>query len=116
MEHLTLESFKEKVMDFELNKTEWKFEGDKPAILKFTANWCSPCKTIQPILDELSKEYEGKVDFYKIDTEDEQELSIMFGIKSIPSMLFIPKEGQPQMATGMMPKDKLKEVIEDILL
>lgn len=116
MEHLTLETFKEKIMNFEVNQTDWKFEGEKPTILKFTADWCAPCKTIQPILDELSKEYEGKVDFYKIDTEEEQELSMMFGIRSIPSMLFIPKEGQPQMTTGMMPKNKLKEVIEDILL
>lgn len=116
MEHLILETFKEKIMDFETNKETWNFEGTKPAILKFTADWCAPCKAIQPILDELAKEYEDKVDFYKIDTEDQQELSMMFGIRSIPSMLFIPKDGQPQMATGMMSKDKLKEVIEDILL
>lgn len=116
MEHLILETFKEKIMDFETNKEDWKFEGDKPAILDYYASWCNPCKALSPILEELAKEYEGKVDFYKIDTEDQQELAAMFGIRSIPSILFIPKDGQPQMATGMMPKEKLKQVIEDILL
>lgn len=116
MENLTIETFKEKIMDFETNKEGWKFEGQLPVILKFTADWCSPCKAIQPILDDLAKEYDGKVDFYKIDTEDQQELSSMFGIRSIPSMLFIPKEGQPQMASGMMPKEKLKGIIEKVLL
>lgn len=115
MEHLTLETFKEKIMDFETQK-DWKFEGDKPTIIDYYASWCAPCKTLSPILDDLAKEYEGRVDFYKIDTEDQQELAAMFGIRSIPSMLFIPKEGQPQMATGMMPKEKLKEVIKEILL
>jgi thioredoxin 1 len=113
MEHLTKESFKEKVFDFETNK-EWKFEGDKPCIIDFYADWCGPCKMVAPVLEELSKEYEGKVDIYKVDTEKEQELSAMFGIRSIPSILFIPKDAQPQMATGALPKQAFVQAINDI--
>ena len=115
MEHLTLETFKEKIMNFETNK-DWKFEGKLPAILDFYAGWCFPCKTISPILDELSKEYDGKINIYKIDTEDQQELSSIFGIQSIPAVLFIPMNGEPQMSLGALPKSKFKEIIEDVLM
>ncbi len=115
MKHLTKQTFLGKVFNYEENK-EWKFEGDKPALIDFYADWCAPCKMIAPILEELSKEYEGKVDIYKINTEEEIELSGAFGIRSIPSLLFIPKEGQPQMAQGALGKDELKKVIEDVLL
>ena len=115
MEHLTKETFKEKVFDFEQNN-DWKFEGDKPAIIDFYADWCQPCKIIAPILEELESEYEGKLDIFKVDTEDQQELAAMFGIQSIPSTLFIPKEGQPQMAQGALPKDTFKKAINEVLL
>lgn len=115
MEHLTKETFLNKVFNFEQNK-EWKFEGDKPCLIDFYADWCQPCKIVAPILEELSKEYEGKINIYKIDTEDQQELSAAFGIRSIPSLLFCPKDEQPQMAQGALPKDTLKQVIEDVLL
>jgi thioredoxin len=114
MEHLTLETFKEKVFDYEKNK-EWKFEGDKPAIVDFYADWCGPCKMVAPVLEELSTEYEGKVDIYEVNTEDQQELASIFRIQSIPSILFIPKEGQPQMAMGALPKGTFKKAIEDVL-
>ncbi len=114
MENLTKEVFKEKVFDFENNK-DWKFEGDKPAIIDFYADWCAPCRTLTPVMEELSEEYEGKVDIYKLDTEQEQDLAGMFGIRSIPSILFIPLDGQPQMATGALPKESLKKAIEDVL-
>ena len=114
MQHLTLESFKTKVFDYENNK-EWKFEGDKPCIIDFYADWCGPCKMVAPILEELSKEYEGKVDIYKIDTEKEQELASMFGIRSIPSILFVPMNSQPQMAMGALPKPELVKAIENVL-
>jgi len=114
IEHLTLETFKTKVFDFEKN-TEWKFNGNKPAIIDFYADWCGPCKMVAPILEELSKEYDGKIDIYKIDTESEQELASVFGIKSIPSLLFIPKDAQPQMAMGALPKDSFKKAFKDIL-
>ena len=113
-ENLTKATFLEKVFNFEENKT-WKFEGDKPALIDFYADWCGPCKMIAPILEQLSEEYEGKIDIYKIDTEAEQELSAAFGIRSIPSMLFCPAEGQPQMANGALPKQELERIIADVL-
>ena len=115
MEHLTKETFLEKVFNFEKNK-EWQFEGKLPCLIDFYADWCQPCKVVAPILEELSKEYEGKVNIYKIDTEDQQELAAAFGIRSIPSLLFCPKDGQPQMAQGALPKENMKQVIEDVLL
>ncbi|MGE0088588.1 MAG: thioredoxin [Bacteroidales bacterium] len=114
IEYLTLESFKTKVFDFENNK-DWKFEGDKPAIIDFYADWCGPCKMVAPILEELSKEYDGKLNIYKVDTEAEQELASVFGIRSIPSLLFIPMNDQPQMAMGALPKDTFKKAFKDVL-
>ena len=115
LEHLTKDTFLTKVFDYEKNK-EWKFEGDLPCIIDFYADWCGPCRMVAPILEELSTEYSGKINIYKIDTEAEQELAGAFGIRSIPSILFWPKEGQPQMATGALPKDTFKQAISDILL
>ncbi len=112
--HLTKETFLEKVFDYEKNK-EWKFEGNRPAIIDFYAEWCGPCKMIAPILDELSGEFDGKLDIYKVDTEAEQDLSAVFGIRSIPSMLFVPLKDKPQMSAGALPKESLKEVIKDVL-
>lgn len=115
MEHLTAEQFKKKVFDYE-NEKEWKFSGNKPALIDFYADWCGPCKMVAPVLEELAKEYEGKIDIYKIDTEAEQELAEVFGIRSIPSLLFIPLEGKPQMAMGALPKESFVEVINNVLL
>ena len=115
MEHLTAETFKSKVFDYEKNK-EWKFEGKNPAIIDFYADWCGPCKMVAPVLEELSGEYDGKVDIYKVDTETEQELAAVFGIRSIPSILFIPKTGQPQMSAGAMQKNGFVQAINEILL
>ncbi len=106
LKHLTTEEFKEKVFNYEQNQ-EWKYQGDKPCIIDFYADWCAPCRMVAPILEELAKEYEGKIDIYKVDTEAEQELAAVFGIRSIPSLLFIPKEGQPQMALGHYQKKHL---------
>jgi thioredoxin len=114
LEHLTKESFKEKVFNFETNK-EWKFEGKVPAIIDFYADWCGPCKMVAPILEELQKEYGDKLTIFKVNTEEQQELSSMFGIQSIPSILFVPLEGQPQMAMGALPKDTFKSAINDVL-
>ena len=115
MEHLTKETFLTKVFNFEKNK-DWKFEGDKPCLIDFYADWCQPCKMVAPILEELSKKYEGKINIYKINTEEQTELSAAFGIKSIPSLLFCPTDTQPQMAAGALPKDSLIKAIEEILL
>jgi len=115
MEHLTKETFLNKVFNYEQNK-DWKFEGELPCLIDFYADWCQPCKVVAPILEELSKEYEGKINIYKINTEEETELAAAFGIRSIPSLLFCPKDGQPQMAMGALPKDNLKQAIEEVLL
>jgi len=114
VQFLTADTFKEKVFNFTENQ-EWKFEGELPCLIDFYADWCGPCKTVAPILDELQAEYDGKINIYKIDTEVEKELAGMFGIQSIPSLLFVPKEGQPQMAQGALPKDTFKKAIADVL-
>jgi thioredoxin 1 len=113
-EHLTKDEFLTKVFNYEKNK-DWKFEGDLPCIIDFYADWCQPCKMVAPILEELSGEYKGKVNIYKVNTEQEQELASAFGIRSIPSMLFVPQEGQPQMAAGALPKDALEKAMGDVL-
>jgi thioredoxin 1 len=115
LEHLTKQTFLDKVFNYEVNQ-EWKFEGELPCIIDFYADWCGPCKMVAPILEELSTEFSGKINIYKIDTEAEQELASAFGIRSIPSILFCPKDGQPQMAVGALPKDSMKQAIGDILL
>lgn len=115
MEKLTKDTFLQKVFNYENNK-EWKYEGELPAIIDFYADWCSPCKAVAPVLESLSKEYEGKIQIYKVDTDAEQELASVFGIRSIPSLLFIPKEGKPHMAMGAMPKEAFVEAINSVLL
>ena len=112
---LTKDKFLKEIFDYENNK-EWKFEGKLPAVIDFYADWCQPCKMVAPIIEELSKEYEGKVNFFKVDTEAQQELAGAFGIQSIPSLLFIPVDGKPQMAAGALPKASFVEVIEKELL
>ena len=114
-EHLTKQTFLEKVFNYEENK-EWKFNGELPCLIDFYADWCGPCKIVAPILEELSIEYAGKINIYKIDTEVEQELAAAFGIRSIPSLLFCPKDDRPQMAQGALPKHALIEAINSVLL
>ncbi|PID69730.1 MAG: thioredoxin [Flavobacteriales bacterium] len=113
-ETLNKAAFLEKVFNYEKNK-EWKFEGDLPCIIDFYADWCGPCKMIAPVLEELAKEYQGKINIYKIDTEKEQELAAAFGIRSIPSLLFCKAGEQPQMANGALPKHQLEQIIADVL-
>lgn len=113
-ELLSKDSFLEKIFNYEENK-EWKFKGEIPAIIDFYADWCGPCKTLSPILEQLSEQYEGKVKIYKVDTEAEKELSAMFGIRSIPSMLFCPINEDPQMANGALPKKQIEEIIGNVL-
>jgi thioredoxin 1 len=110
-EQLTKDTFQKKIFNYEQNK-EWKYEGELPAVIDFWAPWCGPCRKVGPIIDELSKEYAGKVNFYKVNVDDEQELSEVFSIRSIPSMLFIPKEGKPKMSVGALPKEGLIEAIK----
>lgn len=112
---LTTEDFKEKVFDY-INVTDWKYQGTLPAIIDFYADWCGPCKMVAPVLEELANEYEGKLVVYKVDTEKEQELSSVFGIRSIPTLLFIPVDGDPMMEAGAYPKHVLKQIIDEQLL
>ena len=98
---LTKADFLTKVMDYEKNQTEWVFEGDKPCLIDFYADWCAPCRITSPILEELAEEYHGKIDVFKIDTQKERELAMVFGIQSIPSFLFVPMKGKPTMSSGI---------------
>lgn len=111
---LSTDEFKKKVFDFEANQT-WKFEGDLPCIVDFYADWCGPCKMVSPILDAIGEEYKGKVNVYKINTDEEQELAGAFGIQSIPSLLFIPKSGDPRMTMGALPKAQILKAMKDVM-
>jgi thioredoxin 1 len=114
IQHLTKETFLNEVFNYEKNK-EWKFEGEKPCIIDFYADWCGPCKIVAPVLEELAKDFDGKINVFKVDTEAEQELASVFGIRSIPSFLFVPTEGQPQMAMGALPKETFVKAFKDVL-
>jgi thioredoxin 1 len=112
---LTTQDFKDKIFSYEKEK-EWNYKGQLPVLIDFYADWCSPCKMVAPILEDLSKEYEGRLAIYKVDTEVETELASVFGIKSIPTFLFIPLEGDPMMQPGALPKKAFQQIIEERLL
>lgn len=112
---MTTQDFKEKIFNWE-TEADWKYLGELPAIIDFYAEWCGPCKMIAPLLEELSDEYKGKIIIYKVDTDVEQDLSAVFGIQSIPTMLFIGADGEPMMQPGALPKHVLKKIIEEKLL
>jgi len=114
MESLTKETFLQKVFNYEQNK-EWRFEGELPCIIDFYADWCGPCKMVEPVLQELAEEYQGKLNIYRVNTEDQQELASAFGIQSIPSILFVPLNDKPQMAVGALPKNSIKKAIDEVL-
>ena len=113
--HLTAQDFKDKVFNYETEQ-EWRYKGELPAIVDFYADWCGPCKAIAPVLEELSDEYKDKIVVYKIDTDKEMELSSLFGIQSIPTLLFIPTKGNPMIQKGALPKNILQQVINQRLL
>ncbi len=113
MQFLSKQEFLDKVFDFE-NKTEWEFNGARPVVIDFYADWCGPCKMLTPIMEELSKEYNGLIDIYKVDTEQEQELAAAFGIRSIPSILFVPTNDKPVMAVGALPKQEFIKAFSDV--
>jgi thioredoxin 1 len=114
IEHLDGEGFKKRIFDWE-KSGEWKYAGDLPAIVDFYAEWCGPCKMLGPLLEELAVKYEGKVSIFKVDTDKEPELSGLFNISSVPTLLFIPKEGMPSMALGALPKPQIEKVIGEVL-
>ncbi len=115
MEHLTKESFQEKIHDY-INNKDWKFLGQLPCIIDFYADWCGPCRIVAPVLEELAEEFKNKINIYKINTEEQQELAAAFGIRSIPSILFCPKDQNPHMAVGVLSVDQFRKTISELLL
>jgi len=113
--HLSAQDFKDRIFNYETEE-EWKFKGEKPALIDFYADWCGPCKSIAPVLEELSEQYKDQLMIYKIDTDKEMELSSLFGIQSIPTRLFIPVKGSPMIQKGALPKNILQQIIEERLL
>ncbi len=115
-EYLTYDTFIEKVWNFEENPQEWVYEGDVPCVIDFYADWCRPCRMVAPIMDDLAKEYDGKLKIYKIDVDKEKQLASIFQVRSIPAVLFSPVKGRPMMQAGALPKDQYVRIIEDNLL
>ena len=114
--HLTKEQFLRRIADYEKNPDSFRFLGSRPALIDFFAGWCGPCKMIAPVLEELSDEYAGRVDIYKVDVEQEEELAALFRVRSIPTLVYIPMDGQIRVTQGAVGKPQLKEAIENILL
>ena len=113
--HLTTAEFKKMVFNYEVNK-DWKYEGTQPAIVDFYADWCAPCRQLAPLLEEIAKEYNGKIIVYKVDTEKERELTQNMNISGLPTLLFIPAQGKPQMSMGLIPKETLVKAVNEVLL
>ena len=114
VQELTAETFKQKVMNYDIHPNEWIFEGSRPAIIDFYATWCGPCKQTAPIVEKLAEDYAGRIDVYKVDVDQQQELAAFFGVQSIPTILFIPKEGTPQRVSGAMPRTGFDEAIKQV--
>jgi len=114
VEHLTKATFKQKVFDFEHNK-DWKYAGDKPCIIDFYAEWCGPCKKLAPTVEQIAKDYQGKINVYKVNVDEQQELAGAFGIQSIPSVLFCPQTDRPQMSTGYITREDFDKAIKEVL-
>jgi thioredoxin 1 len=112
---LTNASFKKEIFNYEANKN-WKYEGSKPAIIDFYADWCGPCRQLSPIVEELAREYAGKIIVYKVNTDQEALLAQSMGISGLPTLLFIPASGKPQISTGLIPKESLIKAINEVLL
>ena len=113
--YLTTEQFLARIFDYK-NEKDWKFKGNKPCVIDFYTTWCGPCKRLAPIMEEMSQKYCDQVVFYKADTERERELAYVFGINSIPQVLYIPVEGKPMLLKGLYPKDEIERIIDEFLL
>ncbi len=115
-EQISYNDFLKKIWDFEKNPQKWVYKGDKPCVIDFYADWCGPCKRVAPIMDEMAKKYEGKVNFYKVNVDKENKLASTFGIRSIPAVLFVPKKGKPLMQVGLLSHDTYVKIIDEHLL
>lgn len=114
--HITKADFLSKIADIDTNPNEWKYLGDKPCIIDFYTTWCGPCRVIAPVLEEIAKEYEGRIYIYKADAEKEILLAQAFKVQAYPTLVFCPMKGGPQMAKGALPKAQLIEIIDRVLL
>ena len=114
--HLTKAEFLKKVVDYENNVNEWKYLGDKPAIIDFYADWCGPCKRLSPILEEIATEYDGEIIIYKVNVDDERDIATAFGIRSLPTLFFVPTEGNPSVVEGFLPKEELYKAMNATIL
>ena len=114
VQELTAETFKQKVMNYDIHPNEWIFEGSRPAIIDFYATWCGPCKQTAPIVEQVAADYAGQIDVYKVDVDQQQELAALFGVESIPTILFIPKQGTPQRVSGAMPRSGFDDAIKRV--
>lgn len=108
--------FQKQVYDYAKNPDTWKYEGELPAVIDFYATWCGPCKMMAPVMETLAEEYEGRIKVYKVDVDKEQRLAALFGVRSIPTFIFIPKEGEPQHANGAMDIAQMRKLIDGTLL
>ena len=114
IEHLSTASFKQKVFNYEVNKT-WKFAGEKPCIIDFYSDWCGPCRLLSPTVEKVANDYQGKIDVYKVNVDEQPELANTFGISGIPAVLFCPKSDKPQMTTGVISKADFDKAIREVL-
>ncbi|MBM6960879.1 thioredoxin [Bacteroides caecigallinarum] len=114
--HIGKTEFVEKIYDYEKNPDKWIYNGKKPAIVDFYADWCGPCRMLSPTLESLAQKYKDKIIIYKVNTDKERELAAAFGITSLPTLLFIPMDKMPQVAQGALPKEDLEKAINDFLL
>ena len=113
--NLTKGGFLRKVANYMTSPYQWKFLGERPALIDFYAPWCGPCKSLSPVLDELAKEYAGKVDIYKVNVDDEQELASLFRIRSVPTLVFAPMKGDPHITSGAPTKAQLREALDSFI-
>jgi thioredoxin 1 len=112
---LTTETFKKLIFNYDVNKA-WKYEGTLPAIIDFYADWCPPCRQLSPLVEEIAKEYHGRIVVYKVNTDKEKGLTQSLGITNLPTLLYIPANGKPQITLGAIPKETLVKTIDEILL
>ncbi|MBO6306965.1 MAG: thioredoxin fold domain-containing protein [Paludibacteraceae bacterium] len=113
--YITTDQFRERIFDY-MKEKEWVYKGDKPCVIDFYTTWCGPCKRLAPIMEEMSQKYCDRIVFYKADTERERELAYVFGISSIPQVLYIPVEGKPMLLKGLYPKEEIVKIIDEFLL